>query len=155
MRASASRRIAVGIGLTLPLILAHCNRGPDPEVSRLIAQLGRQNPPNVRIAACYEFRRVGPRGRAAVPDLIECLADQDTYIPAMNALLAIGPGAALDPLVKTLGDSDRSLAAAAATVIGLFGREARSAIPELRRALEDPPTRAAAAAALEHINKKE
>jgi HEAT repeat protein len=126
---------------------------PSPAVQALIEKLDDARP-SKRIDAAIELMRMGPSARAAVPALIANLGKKrdpgETSMMA-NALLRIGPGAALPALIGALSSDDPDVASGAAFVIGGFGRAARSAVPALLKALENPRTRASASASLKMI----
>jgi HEAT repeat protein len=128
----------------------------DPRVQELITQL-KTGDDGARVHAADELRRIGPGAKAAVPALIENLGDghqhQMVNVAATNALLRIGPGAALAPLVAALDSDDPQIAYGAAFTIGGFGHAARSAAPALLKALERPQTRGAANVALKMIQE--
>lgn len=147
--------------LGLAAMVSACASKPAPPpvptcaIKELIAQL-EDDDLNVRTQAAFKVMRMGPAASAAVPALIENLGtgrgkEQALNVAATNALLRIGPGAALAPLVEALEGEDREVAYGAAFTIGGFGRSAKSAVPALMKALEDPDTREPAATALAMI----
>jgi HEAT repeat protein len=131
----------------LALTLAGCGEAPlsperAAEVGQLIAQL-QSDDVRVCAAAADRLMRLGPSARAAVPALIQNLGTgagkrQMVNVTATNALLRIGPRAALEPLIAALDDEDRDVAYGAAFTIGGYGRAAQSAIPALQRKMQDP-----------------
>jgi HEAT repeat protein len=128
---------------------------PDPRVAELVEQLESENA-NDRTSAAVKLMKIGPPAYPAVPALIENLGDEPDpgeLAMTMNALLRIGPGSSLSPLIDALSSDNPGLASNAAFAIAGFGRAGRSAIPALMKALEDPEVRRSAAAALEEIQK--
>lgn len=133
--------------VALALLLGACGEAPlspeqKREVGRLIAQLDSTDV-SVSSAAADRLMRLGPPARAAVPALIRCLGTgagerQMLNVMAANALLRIGPRAALEPLIAALDDTDRDVAYGAAFTLGGYGRAAKSAVPTLQRAVQDP-----------------
>ncbi|MFI5365280.1 MAG: hypothetical protein ACHQ4J_06615 [Candidatus Binatia bacterium] len=125
------------------------NAARDVRVQQLIVDL-KSSAGDVRVDAYRELRGLGPAARAAVPALIEQLEDP-WNTDVINALLAIGPGSALEPLTQAL-DTKGSAARGAAMVIAAFGPAARSARPALLKAREDPELRSFAVSALREID---
>jgi hypothetical protein len=130
---------------------------PAQGISQLAAELGDPDM-RTRLRAAEQLRRRGPAAAAAVPALIDNLglgrgANQAINIAATNALLAIGPRAALPPLIKALQDPDPEIAGGAAFTIAGFGPAAKPAMPALLEALRRPDRRDAVAGALELIEK--
>lgn len=125
------------------------NAARDVRVEQLIDDL-KSSAGDMRVDAYRELMRLGPAARAAVPALIERL-DDPWNTDAINALLAIGPGSALEPLVQAL-NAKGATARGAAMVIAAFGPAARSARPALLKAREDPELRSLAVSALREID---
>jgi hypothetical protein len=123
----------------------------DERLQQVIAGL-KSSDPSQRGRAYGDLRRFGPGGRAAAPELIEQL-DNGRNTEAINALLAIGPGGTLDPLMGAL--KEKQTAIGAATMIGLFGPAARRARPALLGALEDSDVRVYAEQALQAIDGRD
>jgi HEAT repeat protein len=129
------------------------NPQQEARIAELIQQLHARESVK-RIDAATALMRIGPAAKSAVPALVENLkADPGEASMMINALLRIGPGAALPALVDALDSSDREVASNAAFAIGGFGRAARPVIPALLKALENPRTRSSAAAALDYIQQ--
>ncbi|MBV8879117.1 MAG: HEAT repeat domain-containing protein, partial [Planctomycetaceae bacterium] len=101
----------------------------------------------------------GPAARATLPALTKLLkdADGDARIAAAEALLKIAPGqpaeAALAALSEALQDPSLLLRLRSAEALGGRGAQAKSVLPLLRAALQDPEpeVRQAAAAAIQKI----
>ena len=130
---------------------------PAQTVAELIAVL-RAPDMEERVRATGALRALGPAAADAVPALIENLGPalsgddlQWLQIQASNALLAIGPRAALPALIEAFQHGDRYRVAGAALTIGQFGTRAESALPMLHAALDDPERRTAADKALTAI----
>jgi HEAT repeat protein len=110
--------------------------------------------------AAEQLQHIGPAARAAVPALIVNLGSghdggrQLLNVAATNALLRIGPGAALPALIEAVKGQDRDVAYGAAFTIGGFGKAAKPAIPTLLAALDDPAVRPAANTALQMIDEE-
>ena len=128
---------------------------PDPKVSALISQL-RSDDLYARLKAAEQLRQMGPAASAAVPALIVNLGSRlpPLNAAATNALLGIGPGAALPALIEAVKGQDREVAYGAAFTIGGFGKAAKPAVPVLLAALEDPAVRPAAHTALQMIDEE-
>jgi HEAT repeat protein len=116
----------------------------------------------VRITTASILARLGPTAKAALPALNAALADPEPEVRVSVASVLVD----LDPaqtdkvlalLLKDLASSDEKVRRAAAYVLGQVGAAARSAAPELQKALKDPSAdvRQAAAVALDKIKKKE
>lgn len=128
---------------------------PGVGVQQLAAEL-RDPDLRTRVRAADTLRQRGPAAAAAVPALVENLgmghgANQAINIAATNALLAIGPRAALPALIEALQDPDPEIAGGAAFTIAGFGSAAGSAKPALFEALRRADRRDAVSAALEML----
>jgi HEAT repeat protein len=113
------------------------------DMERLVDEL-KQGGDFDRANAAEALGSLGVNGTAAIPALLSALRDENEAVrrKAAAALLAIGPNVAmLGDLRQCLKDSDQECRALAATGIGQLGRLARKALPDLRRALEDPVDR--------------
>jgi HEAT repeat protein len=115
----------------------------------------------VRATACEGLGKMGARAAEAVPQVKAALDDQVTMVRvyAARALYAIDPCSArivVDCLVHALSDPDSDVRDEAATGLGKVGPAARSALPALRRALDDEwsNVRKAAAEAVSKIEQK-
>jgi HEAT repeat protein len=140
------RRVAATLALLLTIAGCGGEASLSPEraaeIGQLIAEL-ESDDLRVSTAAADRLMRIGPPARAAVPALIRNLGTgagkrQILNVMATNALLRIGPRAALGPLMAALDDEDRDVAYGAAFTLGGYGRAARSAVPALQRAVQDP-----------------
>jgi HEAT repeat protein len=112
----------------------------------------------VRGTAVEAAEFLGPKGRAAVPDLIEVLQDKAQPGPirekAARTLGKLGPQSkeSIRPLMDALRDKDKSVGRAAAEALGMLGPDAIVAAPKLRNVINSDRTLAdAAEAALEKI----
>jgi HEAT repeat protein len=129
--------------LILALPACYRRQAPDPlELAQLIRDLGS---PNARVAerASEKLMVMGPAAEAAVPALVRNLgpgngARQMVNLSATNALLRIGPRAALPALVEAVQGDDPGIAYGAIWTLGGFGRAARAARPAILTALENP-----------------
>jgi len=99
-----------------------------------------------RVDACRKLAALGPRGAAAVPQLVGVLentsSDAELRRCAMLALSTMGRGAepAVPALTEILKADDPKLRAYAAHVLGTLGPAAQSAAPALvERALDKDP----------------
>ena len=104
--------------------------------------------------AARVLSHMGTDAQPAVPDLIDALHyDEETvYADVADALLKTGSGV-VDPLRKSLSDSNFFVRRRASEILGKFGPKARSAAPQLVELLNDPETQVhnAAEAALFQI----
>lgn len=117
---------------------------------------------SARNSAVEAAEFLGPKGKAAVPDLIDVLQDKNqpgiVREKAARTLGKLGGQAkdAIRPLTDLLRDPDKSLRRAAVEALGLMGPEAVTAAPKLRDLIKSDPTIAdAAQAALEKIEPGE
>jgi HEAT repeat protein len=98
---------------------------------------------NVADTAADALARIGD---AAVPALIEGLADPNPKVRAQSAraLARMGPKghAAVPALILALEDEDPAVRVNAARALGQIGPEAQEAVPALIRALKDPGNQA-------------
>ncbi|HQU41957.1 MAG TPA: HEAT repeat domain-containing protein, partial [Pirellulales bacterium] len=116
----------------------------------------------VRNSAVYALGKIGPAAKAASPELRKLLAGDDDFarFGATWALVRIDPNdakmvaAAVPALVKGLSDERPLVRAESAATLGELGPAANSALPELKKAAEDPeqPVSDAARQAIERIN---
>ena len=120
----------------------------------LIAALKR---PEARGGAATLIARLATPAKAAVPGLIEALADRDADVrrEVLFALATIGPdaAAAAPAIVGHLQDPEVRIRATAAYALGRIGPAAKAAIPPLRQELTSAEllSRVAGAWALAHI----
>ena len=86
--------------------------GPDA-IDDIVALLKKEEAPGVRLACLQTLAMVGPRAKAAVPELTKALADASprARMTAARALGNIGPDAktAEDALTKATKDADRNV----------------------------------------------
>jgi HEAT repeat protein len=97
---------------------------------------------DVRLAAVTALAAYGPLAADAVPALAKAVVskdDDDMRVGAIRALDAIGTEAApaIPALIDALSQGTDRVRRAAAVLLGKFGPVARSALPALRRALND------------------
>jgi HEAT repeat protein len=111
---------------------------------------------NVRCMAIEALEGMGAEGKIAIPALALLLRDPDANIrtAAARVLRKLGPFA-VPVLTKMVRDADCNARYHAIVALGQMGLDARTAIPAITGALQDPAwaVRHAAAAALEEIRK--
>lgn len=95
--------------------------------------------PNVRATSAYLLGQLREAGRPAVPDLVQCLGDEDPMVRyrSIRALSKIGMVAAPD-LAEALRDREPVVRYGAAKALGGMGNEARYSAGALMNALNDP-----------------
>ena len=126
-------------------------------VPRLVKALEREK---VRPKAAAIIARIGPAAKAAVPALIEALADKnpETCSEVLFALAAIGPDAAeaVPAITQALGAPDANVCYSVCYALGKIGPAAESAKAELEKNLtgDDRFLCMASAWALCHIDPK-
>lgn len=109
-----------------------------------------------RVAAIDFVEFLGPKGRPAVPELIEALKDKSlTGRPSGGQVreraakvlgrMASAASAAIRPLTDALKDSERGMREAAADALGMFGPDAVVAAPKLREMIRVYPESASIA----------
>ncbi|MFB2768186.1 HEAT repeat domain-containing protein [Pelatocladus sp. BLCC-F211] len=125
-------------------------------VPALIKALKENKDENLRIITIALLGEIGSQAAPAVPVLNRLLKDknQDVRTITVYALRQIGKDPVL-PLINSLKHQDSNVRVNAAVTLGLFGTEAKAAIPALTNALKDPDSkvRSAATSALREINK--
>ena len=139
--------------------------GPDasPAVPALIQSLSDENP-DVCYTACYALGKIGPAAKAALAALMANLNSDDSFLRLASvwAMLRIQPQdkgvaqRAIPLLIEGLEMQDRELVRVeCAAALGDIGSRARSAVPALSKALQDPSeaVRSAAAEALQKIDR--
>jgi HEAT repeat protein len=111
--------------------------------------------PKVREAAADALADFGSAARPAIPALIAGLDDVEFATKAAETLgiLAIEPQLVIGPLTVALQSTNHELRPAAARALGLFGAEARPAIPALIETLRDPRDPQAQAAAADVLGE--
>lgn len=124
-----------------------------PAVPELIKSLASDDE-QVRNSAIYALGKIGPAAQAASPDLRNLLGGADDFarFAATWALVRINPkdakfvAAAVPELVKGLSDERPLVRAESAATLGELGPAAKSFLPELQKAAEDPEASVSAAA---------
>jgi HEAT repeat protein len=95
-----------------------------------------------RVWGARELGKLGPKGKAAVPALIQALDDEspDVRKEVAAALGKIGPDAneAIPALILRLEDTETSVCARAVEALARIGPETEDVVPALVRALSDP-----------------
>ena len=129
-------------------------------VPALVASLDHDDK-NVCLSACYALGKIGPQAAAAVPRLRANLDGDDSILPLVSALalMRIGPEDAqlrrqtVPLLAEGLQHDDELVRVESARALGELGSSARSAIPALEKATQDPreSVRLAAEEALQRI----
>ncbi len=145
-------------------------KSPDPDLRRAAAkELGEAGPDAktaitalttalgdkdlfVRRFAAQALGEIGPEAKSAVKPLSEALKDPKKEV-AQAAATALGKIGAVEPLAALAGDTRRDPAARrkAIEALGAMKADARSAVPDLTKALKDKDVRIEAADALGEI----
>ena len=134
--------------------------GTDPDAnSKIVLAALKDKAPAAKTArgtAVEAAGYLGPKGKAAVPDLVDILQDKAQAVPvrekAAHTLGKLGAKDAIRPLTDALRDPDKALRRAAAEALGLMGPDAVVAAPKLRDLLKsDREVADAAQAALDQI----
>jgi HEAT repeat protein len=127
--------------------------GPDarPAITALTSALSDKDL-FVRRFAAQALGEIGPDARSAVKPLTEALKDPKKEVVAAAAT-ALGKIGAVEPLAAFVLDGKRDVAARrkAVEALGAMKAEAKSAVPELTKALKDKDLRIEAADALGEI----
>lgn len=119
-------------------LLASVGRDSPKALSALIALLKSSEDQNLRRSATYSLHVFEERGAA---ELIKVLGDPSYSRPdVIAALRQLGPRAksAGDPLAKCLGDTDRSVAIAAAIALAFIDPKNGAAVPVLIEGMRSP-----------------
>ncbi len=114
-----------------------------------------------RAEAARQLGQIGPRAKAAIPDLIKVLNGKDPA-PRSPAALALGqihsePDTIIPLLMKLLDDPQDGVPESAVGGMGQFGGLAKAAVPKLLQLLKGPDKdmRHAAVIALQQIAPEE
>lgn len=143
--------------------LTGCERGPQtipgmenagkPAEEKKPATVAKPRPePALSVRTVRAFREWGVRetaadalariGDAAVPALIETLADPEDDVRAQAARALARMGAKAEPavpaLIAALNDANRDVRQGAARALGQIGSAAEEAVPALIEAIKDP-----------------
>ena len=107
----------------------------------LTAALSSGTSVQVRRLAAKRLAAGGPLAAPACPELIQALSDPDEKVVTnvTDALIAIGKPA-VEPLVSTLESPQAALRMRALFILGRIGGPAKSALPQIRKRLQDPDT---------------
>lgn len=141
--------------------LAKIGPASAPAVPKLI-EVYQSGTPEVRYGAAFALGNIGPGAASAEPTLVKGLDESDTLVALVSAwaLAHIDPksGAsakAIELLAQALGDPDARFRREAASALGCYGPQAKSAAAALKKATEDedPSVREAAAEALKAIGQ--
>ncbi len=134
--------------------LGHAHGGAALETDALVRAL-REDPSNgVRAAAAQALGTIGASASGPVPWLLDALGDPSEAVrhEAARSLSALHLAAEDVPrLTAALASSDDYVSAFAAWSLGNLGKEARTAVPALARALAREKTDAVVAGALARI----
>jgi HEAT repeat protein len=141
----AAARLAAGIrrptdlGRSIPTPLTKLGPALAPAVPALRSFL-RENPGQLFVE--YQvLQAIGPAARAAVPEILElALRDDFRAADALETLAAVRPRPAVAVRAGRAGLLNRSEFARvyALRLLGVTGREAREALPQVKEALADP-----------------
>ena len=116
-----------------------------PAVEKIVAILETEENDRVIAAACYALRNMGPAATDAGPALVGVYNDGTEFqrMLAIWALLRVRPGyesvekRAIPLLTKGLSHERAEVRAEAAQALGEIGPNAASALPELKKLLDD------------------
>jgi hypothetical protein len=131
-----------------------------PAVPALIDLL-KDKDPTVRGVAAQALACIGPEAKEAVPALVESLRERNNGILQGNAMMALGNihtnAELVVPVLMDYLDGPRkewNYAISAMHALSLYGRDATSAVPALKKLVNDPDsnTKTAAENALWRIN---
>ncbi|HVA47205.1 MAG TPA: HEAT repeat domain-containing protein [Pirellulales bacterium] len=153
-----------GAAVLVVLLAAGCQRGPRTMTgiedagkaaaakpkAKVVGPAGRE--PGVAVRTVRAFREWGVRetaadalariGDAAVPALLDTLADPDPDVRAQaaHALARMGQKAepAVPALIHALDDPNQDVRQGAARALGQIGSGAEEAVPALIKAIKDP-----------------
>jgi HEAT repeat protein len=105
----------------------------------MLAQALEDPDPAIRTATATTLRLIGKDASQAVPQLIRSLhhPDRNTRSLSAQALGLIGDQAAVSALTEALKDPSSDVKGQSAAALGRIGLEARSALPELVKLLND------------------
>ena len=140
--------------------LLHAHYGSARLLPPMIEQGAATQAPNLQVGSAnlaIGRATIAPSAQAAVPALVELLADQDPKVREVTsyALAQIGPAAqqAAPTLAKLLIDEDPKVREVASLALGQIGPGANEAVPGLVTLLNDPKAevRRSAAGALAQI----
>ncbi len=130
--------------------------GPEsaPATATLVKALGSDNE-RVRNSAIFALGRIGPAAHEAVPALEKLTSNDDMFmhVGGLWALVQIKPAdaalaaQAVPELTKGLSSDREMVQVEAARTLGMLGAAAKSALPALKKATEDPSPLVADAAA--------
>ena len=117
-----------------------------PAVKKMINILQTDDNERVVAAACYALRNIGPAASEAGPALVGVYNDGTEFqrMVAIWALLKVRPGhdsvekRAIPLLTKGLSSDRAEVRAEAAQALGQIGPKSASALPELKKLLNDP-----------------
>jgi HEAT repeat protein len=145
------------ISITPPAVQAIADLGP-PVVGTLAEALGSETL-DVRVAAAYILREMGPESKGAVTALAKAAGDRNARVRwyAIDALANAGEDAApaVPALIPLLENKDRFTRRRAVVTLGRIGPPAKAAVPALAKLQSEVPDRSirqAAEAALHLIN---
>lgn len=110
-----------------------------PMVPDLVILL-KDSDPYVRSSAAFALDQIGPTAEAAIPALVDSLADREAMNNAMQALKDIGARAdqVLPVSTQWLCSTNKDVQMAAMWALGQWGTNAQAAVPKVRQFLADP-----------------
>ncbi|MDB5306945.1 MAG: repeat protein [Gemmataceae bacterium] len=120
-------------------VLALAKFGPEA-VPQLARALTDKEVVNVRLWAAHALGKMGPKAKAAAPQLAAALKDDSglVRVEVAKALWKVAADkAAVTALAQALADADPSTRHLAAEALGEVGPSAKAAAPALVRALKD------------------
>jgi HEAT repeat protein len=136
-----------------PAVLELIRRGD--EAALPVAALLEDPDSRIRGVAASTLWSMGPRSKAALPQIVRALADEsaEVRLGAAMACEAVGPDAAsaVPALTRLLRDPDGTVRRQAAKSLGAIGSAAASAIPALGQASKEAYMHDAAEDAIRRI----
>ena len=144
--------------ITIPLAIANRKRGrsksqPPEKVPRGLIETMKDEDPLKRQSAARELEAMKPWVMSA---LLKATKDKDPRVRHWVAIVLANRDLPYVPeLIDALKGESREVRMEAVDILGKLGEDARSALPALREAAEEPWLRAAALSAIRRIPGKE
>jgi HEAT repeat protein len=95
--------------------------------------------PETRWKAIGVINRIGDQAADALPEIVECIGDQNENVRslAIRTVIKLGPraAAAVDALIHAMEDTREDNREAAIQALGSIGPAAKKAVPELKKRL--------------------